>query len=408
MKIWSVGELNQYIKQLISKDQNLSSFRLSGEISNFKYHAASGHCYFTLKEETSAINCVMFRGHAARLTFKPENGMSVIIGGYVSLYERSGNCQVYVEQMVKAGIGDLQKRFEDLKKKLSEEGVFKQEGERRSLPKYPQKIGLVTSQTGAVIRDMVTVMRRRYPAISLLLASASVQGKEGVSTIVAALDQLYQRDDIDLIIVARGGGSQEDLWNFNEEAVVRKIAASPIPIISAIGHETDITLSDFAADLRAGTPSIAAEQSVPDVKQLRSQVIEMQMQLGNSLSKEVKMARLRYDSLVKGSVFLKSDILFDEYRQRLDESWIKLKEQITSQIDHARQGLSHRLDTLTALNPVAVLARGFAVCENKEKHIIYRVQDVLIDDLIHLRLADGSIDACVTAIHEDHEEKING
>ena len=254
-EILTVSEINSYINRIIGQDTRLSAVLVRGEISNFTRHS-SGHLYFSLKDKTGSIKCVMFRGNAQRLQFQPGHGMEVLIGGYVAVYERDGIYQLYVEQMMPAGAGALHMAYEQLKEKLSKEGLFDTE-RKRPLPFMPMKIGIVTSPTGAAIRDMVSIIQRRNPSVDIYVVPAIVQGSEGAASICQGLDFLYTQD-MDVIITGRGGGSLEELWCFNEEAVVRKIAESPVPIISAVGHETDVTLSDFAADVRAATPSMAA------------------------------------------------------------------------------------------------------------------------------------------------------
>lgn len=396
MSIWTVQQLNGYIKNMLDADRSLQELKLTGEIANFKRHAASGHCYFSLKDDKASVNCVMFRSAASRLTFRPENGLSVIIRGSVSVYERTGNYQVYVERMVQAGVGNLQIQYEKLKKKLAEEGVFKNQSDRRALPMLPNKIGIVTSPTGAVIRDMVTVLRRRYPQVNVLLAPALVQGATGAPSLVAALEQLYQRDDIDLIIIARGGGSQEDLWNFNEEMVVRKIAESPVPIVSAVGHETDVTLSDFAADLRAGTPSIAAEQSVPDRLRLLQEVQTRKKSLAQALEKNVKLARMAFLSNMKNSLLAKPERLLDNYRLQLDERTIALETLMQQRMEVYRRTISERCATLAALSPLAVLARGYAVVETDAGELVRQATDVSVGDVVSVHLSDGQLLTRVT------------
>ncbi|MBQ2120515.1 MAG: exodeoxyribonuclease VII large subunit, partial [Peptococcaceae bacterium] len=268
-EILSVSDINSYIKQLLQQDGRMSSIVVRGEISNFTRHS-SGHLYFSLKDKTGSIKCVMFRSSAQRLQFSPGHGMEVLAAGYVSVYERDGVYQLYVEQMMEAGAGALHMAYEKRKAALAAEGLFDAD-RKRPLPFLPQKIGIVTSPTGAAIRDLLSIIRRRNPAVSVYVVPAIVQGSEGAASICKSLDILYQKD-MDVIITGRGGGSLEELWCFNEEAVVRKIAESPVPIISAVGHETDVTLADFAADVRAATPSMAAELAVPVKMQLQQEL----------------------------------------------------------------------------------------------------------------------------------------
>ena len=267
----TVKEVNYYIKNLLDGDSLLANIWVKGEISNFKAHS-SGHFYFTLKDSSGTLKCVMFKSHAQKIKFMPNHGMQVFSQGYISVYERDGQYQFYVQEMFPFGAGALNIAYEQLKEKLSKEGLFASERKRR-LPTFPQTIGIVTSKTGAALRDMITVIKRRSPHVKIILSPAQVQGEEGANSICLALDNLYKHP-LDVIIIGRGGGSLEELWCFNEEAVVRKIASSPVPIVSAVGHETDFTLSDFAADVRAATPSMAAELVTP-LKRLKLKFLSM-------------------------------------------------------------------------------------------------------------------------------------
>ncbi len=408
MSIWTVQQLNSYIKNMLDSDRPLQELKLTGEISNFKRHAASGHCYFSLKDDKASVNCVMFRSAASRLVFQPENGLSVIVRGSVSVYERSGNYQVYVDRMAQAGVGNLQIQYEKLKKKLAAEGVFKSQSDRRLLPPIPGKIGIVTSPTGAVIRDMVTVLRRRYPQVDVLLSPALVQGSGGAVSLVAALERLYVRNDIDLIIIARGGGSQEDLWNFNEEVVVRKIAESPVPIVSAVGHETDVTLADFAADLRAGTPSIAAEQTVPDRLRLLEVIAGRKQSLAQALEQNVKLARLTFQSSIKNSVLMKPERLLERHRLSLDERTMALETLMTQRMDAYHRVLSERSATLSALSPLSVLDRGYAVVETSEGHLVKTTTDVMLGEKLSIYLSDGNLTTEITDIEQEGKDMSDG
>lgn len=256
----TIKDVNLYIKNLLDGDSLLSNLWVKGEISNFKAHS-SGHFYFTLKDNSGSLKCVMFRSRAQNIKFEPEHGMQVIAAGYVSVYERDGQYQLYVDEMLPFGAGALNIAYEKLKERLAQEGLFA-ESRKRKLPVFPETIGIVTSLTGAALRDMVSIIKRRFPKMKIIISPAQVQGEEGAKSICSALDKIYHQK-IDVIIIGRGGGSLEELWCFNEEAVVRKISMSPVPIVSAVGHETDFTLSDFAADIRAATPSMAAELVTP-------------------------------------------------------------------------------------------------------------------------------------------------
>lgn len=392
-KTWSVSELNRYIKDQFEADDVLREVTLSGEIANFKRHGPSGHCYFSLKDAKASLTCVMWRSHVSRLTFSPQDGMTVLVRGQVTVFERNGAYQLYVSRMLAEGAGALAIRFEELKQKLAAEGVFKTAATRRPLPTYPERIALVTSSTGAVIRDMLTVMRRRAPYVQVILAPATVQGSQGAASICAALTALYQREDIDLIIVARGGGSQEDLWNFNEEAVVRTIAASPVPIISAIGHETDVTLADFAADLRAGTPSIAAEQAVPDSADLLAALNNRRRGLGQALLRDVRLARLQLSRACARSSFTDLGKILLPYAQALDERSMLLQQRMTQLVRQSELAFQKRVGPLAALNPLAVMARGFSVATDPDGRIISQARDLPAEAVFNLRMKDGIVAA---------------
>lgn len=404
MKTVGVTDLNNYIRDRLEGDPELARVYVRGELSNVKRHS-SGHAYFSMKDEGGAIRCVMFRSAMSGLRFTPEDGQKVIARGRIGVYTRNGAYQLYVDAMMPDGLGDLRLRYEALKTKLEAEGVFKSAAERRPLPPYPKKIGLVTSRTGAVIRDMVTVMRRRYPGIDLLLAPALVQGEGGAASICAALDALYQREDLDLIIVARGGGSMEDLWCFNEEPVVRKIAQSPIPIISAVGHETDVTLADFAADLRAGTPSIAAEVAVPERRELLQRIEQGEAHLARGLVRIVQTARLQLEKRVEGSIFERPADLLRAYWQRLDEASMDAERLMDRLLERKHRDLAERLRPLEALNPVAVMARGFAVCENEAGHILSDAREARLGETLHVRLGQGALRATVSEIEKDENHE---
>ena len=320
-EILSVSEINLYIKKLLQQDGRMSSVLVRGEISNFTRHS-SGHLYFSLKDTTGAIKCVMFRSNAQRLQFQPGHGMEVLVSGYVSVYERDGVYQLYVEQMMAAGAGTLHLAYEKLKKKLEGEGLFDKMN-KRSLPFLPRKVGIVTSPTGAAIRDLLSIIHRRNAGISVYVVPAIVQGQEGIASICQSLDVLYQHD-MDVIIVGRGGGSLEELWCFNEEAVVRKIAASPVPIISAVGHETDVTLADFAADVRAATPSMAAEVAVPEKKQLEEVLSLRQRTLEQRFSSLLLHKKQYLEHLASHRLLQKPELLLQDRQQLLDETNEKL------------------------------------------------------------------------------------
>ena len=297
--IFTVGEINQYIKKVLENDPLLSGFWLKGELSNFTSHS-SGHMYFTIKDETGSVKCVMFRSRTNRVRFNPSNGQKVMVMGYISLYEKGGQYQLYVQEMVEDGIGDLYEKYEKLKKKLSEEGLFAEE-RKRNLPFFPRRVGVVTSPTGAAVRDIITVINRRMPSTEIILVPAQVQGVGAAESIVKALDAIL-RFEPQVIITGRGGGSIEELWSFNEEIVVRKISESPVPVISAVGHETDFTLSDFAADVRAATPSMAAEIAVPNKKELEDNLWQKERRLLKGIENKLSRKKKSLEEILKKNI----------------------------------------------------------------------------------------------------------
>ena len=399
-----VSALNDYIKTLFDTNDVLQNIRVTGEISNFKRHAASGHCYFSIKDEKAAINCVMFRSAAQSLRTLPQNGQAVIAQGSVSVYTKSGSYQLYVQRLLPVGIGDLQVRYEKLKAKLAAEGVFKTEETRRPLPRMPHKIGIVTSPTGAVIRDMMRVLKRRWPLAEVLLVPASVQGQEGARSIEAGLRTLYARQDIDVIIVGRGGGSLEDLWNFNEENVVRTIAESPVPIISAVGHETDVTLADFAADVRAGTPSMAAELAVPDQAQLAQQLAEARAQLAKQAENLLAHKRAVLAGYLSSGMLQDASKLLAPYHMQLDQRWSELDGALSQCLQEKQKRFADDVSTLDALSPLKVLARGYSFCE-KEGHAVSSVAQVTPGDALMLYFADGAVESTVTKLSQKRIEE---
>lgn len=397
--IIKVSHLNDYIKALFDQNDVLQNIRVEGEISNFKRHAASGHCYFSIKDDRAAINCVMFRSAAEQLRTLPKNGQAVIAQGSVSVYTKSGGYQLYVRRLMPVGVGDLQAQYEKLKEKLAAEGVFKNELTRRPLPVMPKKIGIVTSPTGAVIRDMVRVLKRRWPMVEVLLVPASVQGNDGARSIVFGLQQLYERDDIDVIIVGRGGGSLEDLWNFNEESVVRSIAVSPVPIISAVGHETDVTLADFAADVRAGTPSMAAELVVPNWQELAQKISDDRQAVKQQMA---NILRHKYDVLngYLATGFLQdSSKLLAAYSLSLDQRCMELDNGLQKVLHSKQKDFAELVGKLDAMSPLKVLGRGYSYCE-KDSRAVSSIAQVQIGDTLTLQFADGQIESEVTQISE--------
>ncbi len=397
-EILSVSEINLYIKKLLQQDGRMSSVLVRGEISNFTRHS-SGHLYFSLKDTTGAIKCVMFRSNAQRLQFQPGHGMEVLVSGYVSVYERDGVYQLYVEQMMAAGAGTLHLAYEKLKKKLEGEGLFDKMN-KRSLPFLPRKVGIVPPPPGAAIRDLLSIIHRRNAGISVYVVPAIVQGQEGIASICQSLDVLYQHD-MDVIIVGRGGGSLEELWCFNEEAVVRKIAASPVPIISAVGHETDVTLADFAADVRAATPSMAAEVAVPEKKQLEEVLSLRQRTLEQRFSSLLLHKKQYLEHLASHRLLQKPELLLQDRQQLLDETNEKLEKAIQLILAQKKQEFAARAEKLNALSPLHVLGRGYALCQKENGQVVRSASDTAVGERVQIVLEKG----CLTASVLDREER---
>lgn len=388
MAIHSVSEVNNFIKQLLTSTPILSSIMVRGEISNFKCYA-SGHCYFTLKDASSALKCVMFRSQAQHLRFQPVNGLSVIASGNIAVYERDGVYQLYVDSLAPEGKGDLALAYEQLKNRLAAEGLFAKD-RKKALPQFPKKIGVVTSLSGAVLRDIYHVTKRRWPAVQLVLYPVQVQGEFSAKQVALAIEFFNTKYAVDVMIVGRGGGSMEDLWSFNEEVVVRAIAASKIPIISAVGHETDFSLADFAADVRAATPSQAAELAVPDRDELKRYVVRMQRQLAQMARRELNERRLRLQACQKNKLLQRPELLLADRRQRLDNLISKLRQCLDENITVKNHQLSLALEKLSVLNPAKTLQRGFALVEHGGK-IVTRVQEVKKGDKLQLTFSDGKV-----------------
>ncbi len=382
-----VSELNGYIKNIIDGDEMLANVYIKGEISNFKRHY-SGHLYFTLKDETSLIKCVMFKSYTNYLNFEPKDGMSVVILGSVSVFERDGVYQVYAKGMEPEGVGALYKAYEKLKAKLSEEGLF-DEAHKKPIPILPRAIGVVTSKTGAVIRDIINVTTRRLPNVNIILYPAAVQGEGAAQTIVNGIKYFNKAKNVDTIIIGRGGGSLEDLWPFNEEITARAIYESEIPIISAVGHETDFTIADFVADLRAPTPSAAGELAVPDVLEVRWKLENINKRLANSLRKKVENMRIKYDNL-KNSRALKNP--YDALRQKMivcDNLYKNIENNFSLKVKDRHIKLVGFIGRLENLSPLKTMLRGYSIVENLDGKVIKSVNDLSKNDEISIRLNDG-------------------
>lgn len=394
-KIFTVAEINRHIKGLLDRDQILSSFWLKGELSNFTSHS-SGHMYFTIKDESGSIRCVMFRSRAGRVRFKPANGQKVVLLGYISLYEKSGQYQVYVEEMIEDGIGDLYEKYEELKKKLEEEGLFALE-RKRSLPFFPDKIAVITSPTGAAVRDIITVIQRRMPSTKIILLPAQVQGTGAAQSICQALEKAWQLEP-QVIIAGRGGGSIEELWAFNEEEVVRKIAQSPIPIISAVGHETDFTLSDFAADLRAATPSIAAELAVPDRKELANNLWQKERRIERAMENSLAEKKKRLENILRKRIIENPERIWEAQNLRLEylrEKLLLRGETILKEKKARLEGAAGKIDLLS---PLKTLSRGYSIAFTEDNKIIKESDQLSLEDKIKVKLHKGQLLCRVTEV----------
>ena len=388
----TVTQLNKYLKDKFDEDENLGAILVKGEISNFKNHY-TGHLYFTLKDENSLIKCIMFKSYAERLAFKPKDGMKVMVFGAVSVFERDGVYQIYVKSMMEDGMGDLHEQFEQLKAKLEKEGLF-DESHKKPIPLYPKVVGVLTSQTGAVIRDIINVSTRRNSNVYIRLLPVPVQGPGAAEQIAEKIRIMNEKKMADVLIIGRGGGSLEDLWPFNEEVVARAIYESELPVISAVGHETDFTIADFVADLRAPTPSAAAELAVPDVYELKQKINNYQNRCRMSLKKQVELMKLRYEKCMKSRVFTDPmrrirdmDVTLDSYVQRLEMKIRAIqKDSQTSYVE-----LVTKLDTLS---PLKTLTRGYSLTE-KDGKIIKSVTELKSDDEVKLRFVDGEKSAVI-------------
>ena len=397
-KVVAVGELTRYLANLISGDRALRNLAVKGEISNFKQYA-SGHCYFNLKDAQGIIPCVMFRSSASRLRFRPEDGMAVIAAGSVNVYVEGGRYQLYVNNMLPDGVGDLAMAFEQLKARLSQEGLFDQE-HKKPLPIYPATIGIVTSSSGAVLRDIYRVSKRRFPGIRLVLKPVQVQGAGAAEQIAQAVDFFNVHYPVDVLIVGRGGGSLEDLWAFNEEVVVRAIYNSEIPVISAVGHETDFTLADFVADKRAATPSQAAEMAVRDGQEIVAQLLSLQTRLRNSAVQQLDIRRKGIEHLLTRPVMENPHLMLEQRMERLDNLASRLGQSGSQQLKQQVQHLTHLMDKLELMNPMNTLRRGYGMVRSRDNRVIATIQEVQAGDRIQVELQDGIIHAQAVALEE--------
>lgn len=390
---WSVSDLTQYIRELFEIDYRLQDIEVSGEISNFT-QARSGHLYFTLKDQKAQLKCVMWRSAAEQLRFAPGDGDAVVAHGRVSIYEANGVYQLYADHLEPAGRGDLALAFERLKEKLADEGLF-EPSHKKLIPAFPSKIGIVTSADAAALRDILNVLRRRYPLASVLIAPALVQGGEAPPQLIRALQWLDGRDDIDTILVARGGGSMEDLWAFNDEGLARAIFAARHPIISGVGHEVDFTIADFVADLRAPTPSAAAELAVPDVADLWPYLAGLRAGLTTAVTDYMQQQRRQAQNLARALGHLSPRGRLDNNRQRLDNLVNRLDAGARRKLEREQGRLAVARASLAAVSPLATLARGYAIVRDGDGRVVRSVQSAAPGEKLNIQMADGDFDAVV-------------
>lgn len=397
--ILSVTQLNEYIRGKLDIDPLLAQTAVRGEISNYKLYP-SGHHYFTLKDESSALKCVMFKGNAFKLRFRPENGMKVVAMGKISVYPRDGAYQLYCTALSVDGVGDLYAAFEQLKKKLAAQGLF-DPAHKKPLPKYPGTIGIITSSAGAAVHDMLRILRKRYPLSQVRLLSVRVQGAEAPGEIAAAIGYANHYHLADLLIVGRGGGSIEDLWAFNDEQVAYAIYHSEIPIISAVGHEPDVTISDYVADLRAATPSNAAELAVPDQDALRQNLDAISSAMASTLNRQLKAAE-RHLQLLSSSPTLRSPTGYlDQRRQSVELLKNRLIAAQNQNLSKAKQHYISVISKLDAMSPLKVLTRGYSMVRNDSGEVVRSVEQVTIGEEIRIHLSDGTLSATVVSKEEE-------
>lgn len=387
--VLSVSQLNRYIKMNFDADENLANIFISGEISNFTNHYRTGHLYFTLKDDSAAVRAVMFNSSAKRLKFMPEDGMKVIARGRVSVYEASGQYQLYVDDMQPDGVGALNLAYEQLKEKLQKEGLFS-ELHKKPLPPYPEKVGVITSPTGAAVRDIINVLGRRFPYAEIVFCPVLVQGDGAHLQLTDAVNLFNSERAADVIIIGRGGGSIEDLWEFNDEGLARAVYNSEIPVISAVGHETDFTICDFVADMRAPTPSAAAELAVPDANELQYALSALKNRMFLNVSSGIADRRSRLEYLTSKGVLKSPDEMLSNRSQRLDTAFSKMLSLYENRIGGKKVEFISAATALSKLDPMSVLMRGFAFVSDKSGKNVYSSQALAKGDKINVRFHDGS------------------
>lgn len=387
--VLSVSQLNRYIKMNFDADENLANIFISGEISNFTNHYRTGHLYFTLKDDSAAVRAVMFNSSAKRLKFMPEDGMKVIARGRVSVYEASGQYQLYVDDMQPDGVGALNLAYEQLKEKLQKEGLFS-ELHKKPLPPYPEKVGVITSPTGAAVRDIINVLGRRFPYAKIVFCPVLVQGEGAHLQLTDAVNLFNSERAADVIIIGRGGGSIEDLWEFNDEGLARAVYNSEIPVISAVGHETDFTICDFVADMRAPTPSAAAELAVPDANELQYALSALKNRMFLNVSSGIADRRSRLEYLTSNGALKSPDEMLSNRSQRLDTAFSKMLSSYENRIGGKKVEFISAATALSKLDPMSVLMRGFAFVSDKSGKNVYSSQALAKGDKINVRFHDGS------------------
>ena len=392
--VLKVSQINTYLKSIIDEDINLKNIYITGEISNFTNHYRTGHLYFTLKDEKSAIKAVMFRTSASRLRFEPENGMKVLIRGSISVFERDGTYQIYCDDMIPEGVGELTIAFEQLKEKLSKEGLF-DDAHKKELPQYPSRIGVITSPTGAALQDILTVLSRRYPSGEIVFEGVQVQGDSAAPQIAGAIRKFNELGGADVLIVGRGGGSIEDLWAFNEEIVARAIYESEIPIVSAVGHETDFTIADFVSDMRAPTPSAAAEIVAPDYREILYAADKTLDGMIDAIEKKIYRYRMNLMAAQKIITDRSPHRMIEFYGTCLEACETKINSELKRKVDFYENALMHYTSKLEATSPLKVLARGYSVVFDENMMTVRSAETLKANDRIKIRLSDGSVDCTV-------------
>ncbi|MBE6694241.1 MAG: exodeoxyribonuclease VII large subunit [Ruminococcaceae bacterium] len=406
---FTVTQVNEYIKMLLDGNTVLRDVWVKGEISNFTNHYRTGHLYFSLKDEGGLIRAVMFRYAAQKLNFVPEDGMKVLLHGKVSSYVRDGQYQLYAEELVPDGAGSLAVAFEQLKKRLEAEGLF-DISRKKTIPKFPRTVGVITSPDGAAVRDIIKVSRRRYPQARILVFPAPVQGERAATYLTGGVKYFNaMKDDptrgVDVIIIGRGGGSMEDLWSFNDEKLARAIADCEIPVISAVGHEVDFTICDFVADLRAATPSAAAEIAVPDGEELKKRLLYMKNSMLSSVNQKIELEKRRVKSLASSRALEAPTAVYGEWKITVDRLDRAMDAAVRRELDIRRRLLESMAARLHSLSPLSVLTRGYAIAERDDGRVLDSVSCVRQDDKITLRLSDGRLEASVLSVLPDKQER---